>query len=109
MMIMRGEAAMCEANSKLFSGACWNSNNCGSICEKERFLGGNCKFWKCVCFKECTVGGGGGGTPDGPPSNDQPAEGPPSEEQPGEGPPSEGQPGEGPPGEEMPPVHMRQS
>ncbi|KAK6154549.1 hypothetical protein DH2020_008797 [Rehmannia glutinosa] len=89
MMIMRGEAATCEANSKLFRGACFSDGNCGSICEKEGFSGGKCKFLKCVCLKDCNAGGGppGVGPPDGPPDGGPPGEGPPDEGQPGEGPP----------------------
>ncbi|KAI3466303.1 hypothetical protein Pfo_022966 [Paulownia fortunei] len=100
MMIMRGEAILCEANSKLFTGACFSDKNCGAICEKEGFLNGKCKFLKCVCSKDCNVGGGGGGPGQGPPSEGPPDEGPPG----GEGPP-----GEDPPGGELPPVLNRKS
>ncbi|GFP96233.1 defensin j1-2 [Phtheirospermum japonicum] len=105
MMIMRSEGSTCEARSQLFKGACFRSKNCESICGKEGFTGGKCKFWRCVCSKDC-------GLPndsepgEGPPNEEGPSEGPPNEAEPGEGPPSEGQPGEGPPGEEMPPARQ---
>ncbi|KAK6133160.1 hypothetical protein DH2020_033098 [Rehmannia glutinosa] len=102
MVIMRGEAETCEAKSKLFNGACFSTKNCGSICEKEGFSGGKCKFFKCVCFKDCNINGGGGTPAQGPPADAPPAEGPPSDDPPSDGPPGEGPPADGPPSEEQP-------
>ncbi|XP_011086334.1 uncharacterized protein LOC105168097 [Sesamum indicum] len=72
MIIMHGEAeaAVCESPSKLFTGLCFSDRNCSAICEKENFVTGRCKFWKCICSKDCGTGGGGGGgggDPGGPP------------------------------------------
>ncbi|XP_020552054.1 defensin-like protein [Sesamum indicum] len=81
MIIMRGEAAICESPSKLFTGLCFSDKNCSAICEKEKFVTGQCKFWKCICSKDCGTGGGGGGDPGGPPDEGSPGgggdEGPP--------------------------------
>ncbi|KAL0310837.1 UNVERIFIED_CONTAM: hypothetical protein Sangu_2378400 [Sesamum angustifolium] len=61
MIIMHGEAeaAVCESPSKLFTGLCFSDRNCSAICEKENFVTGHCKFWKCICSKDCGAGGGG--------------------------------------------------
>ncbi|KAK4434705.1 hypothetical protein Salat_0633300 [Sesamum alatum] len=86
MIIMHGEAAICESLSKLFTGLCFSDKNCLAICEKEKFVNGQCKFWKCICSKDCGTGGGdggggGGGDPGGPPDEGSPGggedEGPP--------------------------------
>ncbi|KAG8365317.1 hypothetical protein BUALT_Bualt18G0092100 [Buddleja alternifolia] len=108
-MTMPGQAAICESRSRIFTGLCVNNQNCGTICEKEGFLNGHCKLWRCICIKDCNAGGrnpgqgppgGGEGPPEGPPESEgPPAEGPPE----GEGPPAEGPPeGEGPPAEGPP-------
>ncbi|KAK4434704.1 hypothetical protein Salat_0633200 [Sesamum alatum] len=65
MIIMRGQAAICESPSKLFTGLCFSDKNCLAICEKEKFINGQCKFWKCICSKDCGTGGGGGGGGEG--------------------------------------------
>ncbi|KAH6795944.1 hypothetical protein C2S51_036930 [Perilla frutescens var. frutescens] len=90
MMAMVGEASLCESPSTLFKGACFRSSNCGTICEKEGFLNGRCKFFKCICSKDCNSGGGGGG---GGGDGGPPGEGPPDG---GNGPPGDDPP-EGPP------------
>ncbi|PIM99520.1 hypothetical protein CDL12_27987 [Handroanthus impetiginosus] len=100
MVIISGEAALCETPSRLFRGACFRNRNCGVICEKEGFLNGQCKLLKCICSKDCNIGGGGAGGGGG----GDPGEGPPDEEPPAEGPPGEGPPEEGSPGGEEPPV-----
>lgn len=63
--IIVGEAAICSAPSRLFSGLCFSDTNCTAICEKEGFLSGMCKRLQCVCSKDCGGGGGGGGGEDG--------------------------------------------
>ncbi|EYU33797.1 hypothetical protein ABFS82_08G160000 [Erythranthe guttata] len=60
MIILQGEAALCETKSSIFTGACFSDRNCETICEKEGFLNGRCKLWKCICSKDCGIGGGGG-------------------------------------------------
>ncbi|KAK4434707.1 hypothetical protein Salat_0633500 [Sesamum alatum] len=91
MLIMHSEAVVCESPSKLFTGLCFSDKNCLVICEKEKFVNGQCKFWKCICSKDCgTGGGGGGGEGDGDPG------GPPDEGSPGGG-SDEGPPEGGPP------------
>ncbi|KAK4434708.1 hypothetical protein Salat_0633600 [Sesamum alatum] len=84
MLIMHSEAAVCESPSKLFTGLCFSDKNCLAICEKEKFVNGQCKFWKCICSKDCGIDGGGGegdGDPGGPPDEGSPGgggdEGPP--------------------------------
>lgn len=106
---MLGEAALCEAPSRLFKGACFSSGNCGTICETERFLNGRCKFFKCICSKDCNIGGGGGsgggggGSGGGGGGGDGGGDEPPSDGPPdgGDSPPDDG--GEGPPDEGSPP------
>lgn len=104
-MGMQGEAALCEAPSRLFSGACFSSHNCGTICETEGLANGRCKFFKCICSKDCNIGGGGGGGGGGgvgrgggggPPGGDDgpPSDGPPDGSQ---GPPDGGSPDDTPP------------
>ncbi|KAH6776008.1 low-molecular-weight cysteine-rich 72 [Perilla frutescens var. hirtella] len=90
MMAMVGEASLCESPSTLFKGACFRSSNCGTICEKEGFLNGRCKFFRCICSKDCNSGGGGGGEGGGGGGDGGP---------PGDGPPNGGN---GPPGEDPP-------
>ncbi|KAL7130577.1 hypothetical protein ABFS83_13G143300 [Erythranthe nasuta] len=106
MLIVPGEASLCETPSRYFNGICFSRRNCGAICEKEGFSSGRCKAFKCVCGKDCNAaGGGGGGDPGlGPPVEGPPDQGPPEEGPPGEGPPGEGPPGEGPPAGDLPPV-----
>ncbi|KAL3851013.1 hypothetical protein ACJIZ3_012895 [Penstemon smallii] len=104
-MIWSGEAATCEAPSSLFKGLCFSRKNCGTICEKEGFLFGQCRNLKCLCVKDCGSGGGDPGQVppgEGPPEQDPPSEGPPEQGPPGEGPPEQDPPGEGPP-EQGPP------
>ncbi|GER48113.1 defensin-like protein [Striga asiatica] len=101
-LIMQGQAASCESNSRLFKGACFSDRNCGSICEKEGFMAGKCKFLRCVCLKNCSAGGGGsggiggsgGGGGGGGSGGEDPSMGPPEENPGGEGPPEEGSGGE---------------
>ncbi|KAL3820008.1 hypothetical protein ACJIZ3_005913 [Penstemon smallii] len=83
MMTKPGEAAMCESPSRFFKGLCFSSKNCGTICEKEDFIFGHCKKFKCIC--------------DPPPGEEPPEQGPPSEGPPEEDPPSEGPSEEDPP------------
>ncbi|KAL0310833.1 UNVERIFIED_CONTAM: hypothetical protein Sangu_2378000 [Sesamum angustifolium] len=102
MIIMRGEAATCESPSKLFTGLCFSDKNCSAICEKEKFISGQCKVWKCICSKDCGTGGGGGGGGGGDPG------GPPDEGSPGGG-GDEGQPEGGPPATKKTPAVNRKS
>ncbi|PIM99521.1 hypothetical protein CDL12_27988 [Handroanthus impetiginosus] len=97
---MMSEATICEAPSTLFTGLCFSDRNCGTICEKEGFLNGYCKFLKCTCSKDCNVGGGGGSPGQGAPRNGPPEGGPPG----GEEPPVEGPPGGKEPPAEGPPI-----
>ncbi|KAL3831033.1 hypothetical protein ACJIZ3_019835 [Penstemon smallii] len=104
-MIWSGEAATCEAPSRLFKGLCFSRKNCGTICEKEGFLFGHCRNFKCTCAKDCgSVGGDPGQGPpgEGPPEQDPPSEGPPEQGPPGEGPPDQDPPSEGPPEQDPP-------
>ncbi|KAL3614889.1 hypothetical protein CASFOL_040550 [Castilleja foliolosa] len=106
MMIMRGEATECDADSRIYKGSCFRSKNCGSICETEGFISGKCHklMMQCVCFKDCGKPGISPAHGHGPPL-DMPVQEGPVNEQPGAGSgggglPSEEQPGEGPASEE---------
>lgn len=70
---MVSEAVVCSAPSRLFSGLCFSDNNCSAICEKEGFLSGECKGFKCICQKDCNGGGSGGG------DGGDPGQGPPEQ------------------------------
>lgn len=73
--MMGSEAAMCSARSRLFTGLCFSRSNCTTICEREGFLYGACKGFKCVCTKDCNAGGGGGGGGGGGDGGDTPGGG----------------------------------
>ncbi|KAL8469376.1 hypothetical protein ACS0TY_032269 [Phlomoides rotata] len=53
---MPSETAVCKSPSRLFHGPCFISENCLTICEKEGFLTGACKRFKCVCATHCNPG-----------------------------------------------------
>ena len=93
--MMPSEAVLCSAPSKLFRGLCFNmsDNNCSVICKKEGFSFGNCKGFKCICQKDCNVGGGGDGgdASQGPPQQGGGSDGGDA----GQGPPEQGDGGDG--------------
>nr|AFW90621.1 protease inhibitor-related protein [Solanum tuberosum]AIT42151.1 defensin-like protein [Solanum tuberosum] len=49
------EARNCESLSHRFKGPCTRDSNCASVCETERFSGGNCHGFRrrCFCTKPC--------------------------------------------------------
>ncbi|TMW83265.1 hypothetical protein EJD97_002293 [Solanum chilense] len=49
------EARHCESLSHRFKGPCVSDKNCASVCETERFSGGNCRGFRrrCFCTKPC--------------------------------------------------------
>ncbi|KZV16255.1 hypothetical protein F511_39797 [Dorcoceras hygrometricum] len=67
-MKLMTEATLCETRSKLYSGLCFSSSNCATICEKEGHISGTCTGFfirHCTCSSNCGGGGGGGFTQPG--------------------------------------------
>ncbi|XP_019423279.1 PREDICTED: defensin J1-2-like [Lupinus angustifolius] len=62
------EARTCLSESKGFTGLCWKNANCSRVCKSEKFSGGYCSGFQCLCTRNCPKDSKNNGPP--PPNQD---------------------------------------
>ncbi|OIV93690.1 hypothetical protein TanjilG_16541 [Lupinus angustifolius] len=72
------EAGTCLSKSKHFVGSCWRNANCAGACKSEKFFGGHCKGFQCLCTTKCPKDSKNNGPP--PPNQDGERTPPPNQD-----------------------------